>query len=135
MLEKIDKRVSELTLISKCILIFLLFFLFSCGNSGEVKLKQIGNNGNISTFILWDEPTTNNDGSPLTDIGGYKIYWGINSRAYTNILDIGRPISCGPFPSTICEYPVDFMNGNFYIALTAYDTSGNESDFSNEVYK
>jgi hypothetical protein len=83
--------------------------------------------------LSWDPPTTNADGTPLTDLGGYKIYRGTSSGNYTETTDIGMG-TCAP-PN--CTYVVTNLNGglNYYFVATAYDTSLNESGYSNEVFK
>ncbi len=74
--------------------------------------------------LSWDPPTTNADGTPLTDLAGYKVYYGNASGNYTSNLDVGN----------VTTYTVTGLQpGTYYFAVTAYDTSGNESDFSNEV--
>ncbi len=74
--------------------------------------------------LSWDPPTTNADGTPLTDLAGYKIYYGTESGNYTNHLDVGN----------VTTYTLTGLQpGTYYFAVTAYDTSNNESDFSNEV--
>ena len=76
--------------------------------------------------LIWDAPTTNADGTPLTDLAGYKVYFGTASRSY------GAPINIG----NVTTYTVTGLTPGitYYFAATAYDTSNNESDFSNEVY-
>lgn len=32
--------------------------------------------------LSWERPTTKADGTPLTDITGYKIYYGLTSQTY-----------------------------------------------------
>jgi len=59
------------------------------------------------------------------DLSGYRIHYGNASRSYDHTLDVGNAtdatISC-------------FLEGwTYYIAVTAYDYSGNESSFSQEV--
>lgn len=68
--------------------------------------------------INW-EPNTD------SDLAGYKIYYGKNKRFYTQWLDIGNQTSYTfhTFPDT----------GHIFLALTAYDSTGNESLFSQEV--
>ena len=80
-----------------------------------------------SATLSWDAPTTNSDGTPLTDLAGYKIYYGTDSANYTEIIDTGNTTS----------YQVNNLTDGltYYFAVTAYDTSGNESAFSNEVSK
>ena len=65
--------------------------------------------------------------SPNTepDVAGYKIYYGSASRSYHTVLNVGN----------ITEYtfPAFERSGQYFFAITAYDTLGNESDFSEEV--
>jgi len=59
------------------------------------------------------------------DLLGYKVYYGNASRLYRGCIDVGM--------ST--EYTVTTLpeSGTFYFAVTAYDTAGNESGYSQEV--
>ena len=60
-----------------------------------------------------------------TNIAGYKIYYGVASRTYTNANYIGNATN-----ATISS----LISGTiYYFAATAYDTSGLESDYSTEV--
>ncbi|NOZ67856.1 MAG: fibronectin type III domain-containing protein [Deferribacteres bacterium] len=89
-----------------------------------------------AAILTWTAPETNADGTPLTDLAGYKIYYGRLSGNYTEVKDVGIP-SCEPRgDKTECSYTVEGLSsGTWYFAITAYDTSGNESDYSNEVSK
>lgn len=60
-----------------------------------------------------------------SDIGGYKIYYGTTSGTYPNSIDVGNVIT-----KDIIGFP---LNTKYYFALTAYDTSGNESGKSAEA--
>ncbi|MEW6417446.1 MAG: Ser-Thr-rich GPI-anchored membrane family protein [Nitrospirota bacterium] len=76
--------------------------------------------------LSWDPPTTNADGTPLLDLAGYNVYYGNTSSNYSQIIDVGN----------VTAYTVaNLNNGTYYFAVTAYDTSGNESEYSNEVSK
>lgn len=78
------------------------------------------------TILSWDAPTTNMDGTPLTDLMGYKIYCGNTTGNYTIIRDV----------SNVTQYLLTNLftaGGVYYCAVTAYDSFGNESDYSNEV--
>ena len=83
----------------------------------------------VSTTLSWQAPTTNEDGSPLTDLAGYTIRWGMNAGGpYPNIVDVGMILSA--------DIDVGSQDGTtVYYVATAYDTSGNQSAFSNEVSK
>lgn len=108
----------------------LLGLLTGCGAAGEVDAVASGGGGlgrgDGSATLEWDPPTMNEDGSPLTDLAGYKVYYGPGPRQYSEVVDVGDTT----------EYTVDFLpSGRIYFAVAAYDFSGNESFFSNEVSK
>lgn len=67
--------------------------------------------------------------STSTDIAGYKIYWGLYSGQYSNMVNIGDTLIY-----TFGQYNF-FDSTMYYFAATAYDTVkpiSNESLFSNE---
>lgn len=68
--------------------------------------------------VVWDPNSEN-------DLAGYKVYYGSASQNYTNVIDAG----------TNNEYTINSLTAGatYYFAVTAYDTAGNESDFSVEV--
>lgn len=76
--------------------------------------------------LSWDAPTTNTDGTPLTDLAGYKVYCGQAAGVYDSPLDAGNVLSYRVSDSLA-------VDGTYFCAATAYDTSGNESTYSNEV--
>ena len=65
------------------------------------------------------------DANPEPDVKGYRIYYGTSSRSYSQVIDVGKAT----------EYSINNLQENvpYYFAVTAYDTAGNESDFSAEV--
>lgn len=65
------------------------------------------------------------DANQEADLAGYKVYYGTSSREYINFIDVGN----------VTTYRLDDLleDMTYYIAVTAYDISGNESDFSEEV--
>jgi len=79
-----------------------------------------------SVSLIWDLPTTNTDGTQLTDLAGIKLYIGYSSGNYKDIRDLGL-VSKTTFNGLEPDQ-------DFYFAVTAYDASGNESVFSNEVH-
>lgn len=65
------------------------------------------------------------DPSTSPEVTGYKVYYGTASRVYDHTLDIGNATQheiTGLEPDT-----------TYYFAVTAYDASGNESDYSEEL--
>ena len=64
------------------------------------------------------------DANAETNIAGYRIYFGTAPRVY------GSPITLG----NQTAYTLTGLNaGTYYLTVTAFDISGNESSFSNEV--
>ena len=91
-----------------------------------VVLASIAYGGEIGIPLSWDVPTTNSDGTSLTDLAGYTIYYGTASGDYSQSINVGNV--------TTYTVPIS-IGGTYYFAVTAYDTTGNESDYSNEVTK
>ena len=79
-----------------------------------------------SVSLTWTAPTTNEDGSPLTDLAGYRLYWGNSSGTYVSTVDVGN----------VTVFVLDLGNvesETVYINATAYDLSGNESVYNGEI--
>ena len=76
--------------------------------------------------LSWTPPTQNSDGSPLTDLAGYNVYYGTSSGNYTSTINVGN-VTTYTFTTLAA--------GTYYLAVTAYDTSGNQSVYSGEVVK
>jgi hypothetical protein len=80
-----------------------------------------------SVTIAWDAPTTNADGTPLTDLAGYRIYFGTASPL---TVDNSTSVDAG----NVTEFRVTGLEaGTYYFAVSAVDSNGNASSFSDEV--
>jgi hypothetical protein len=103
----------------------LIFSLICTILAGFLCLVQDAFSAEVT--MSWDPPTTNTDGTPLTDLAGYKVYFGITSQNYSHTMDVGN----------VTVYTVGNLTEGlvYYFAVTAYDTSGNESEYSNEASK
>jgi hypothetical protein len=76
--------------------------------------------------LSWTAPTTNTDGSSLTDLTGYNLHYGSSSGVYGSSINIGN----------VTSYTLNNLQaGNYYFALTAYNSLGVNSADSNEVVK
>src|SRR5262249_23636490 len=74
----------------------------------------------------WTPPTENTDGTALTDLVGYKIYYGAESQTYTQTVTVDNP--------GLASYVVQNLpTGTYYFAVAAYNSSGLESLLSDEV--
>ena len=76
-----------------------------------------------SVTLSWSPPTENTDGTALTDLAGYRIYWGTTSGSYPNSVSIDNP--------GVTTYVVEnLVPGTYEFVATSYNTSGVESDYS-----
>jgi hypothetical protein len=71
-----------------------------------------------SVTLAWDR-------SQEPNIAGYRVYYGTTSRHYTAMRSVGNSTTA---TITLLEPGV-----TYYFAVTAYDTSGNESAYSQEI--
>ena len=76
--------------------------------------------------LSWNAPTQNTDGSPLNDLAGHRIYYGVNSASLSNVIEISNP--------SVSTYVVEGLTPDiWYFASTALNSQGTESDFSSQV--
>jgi len=107
------------------LLLMVSLSIIGCGEVAMVGDIDTGGGGSYSLMLSWTAPTTNEDGSFLEDLAGYKLYYGTQPGQYTQIVTVGD--------YTTVEID-DLGSGTYYVTVTAYDIYGNESDFSNEIY-
>ena len=50
-----------------------------------------------SATLSWTPPTTNTDGSPLTNLAGYRVYWGPGAGNYTSSVTLNNPAAVASF--------------------------------------
>ena len=97
-------------MIKRIILLSIVFLMFStlCFSTPGVRQWRLTWSPNIEQ-----------------DLAGYKLYYGSKPGAYGIPVDVGNVtqyIITGTVPT------------NSYLALTAYDRSGNESNYSEELF-
>jgi len=80
-------------------------------------------------FLRWEGPTTNADGTPLHDLDGYKIYYDQTE----NSLDAKDRMRINVTTNATSIIMYNLLSGRWCFQVTAYDTYGNESEFSNRV--
>jgi len=81
-----------------------------------------------SASLSWTPPTTNSDGTPLTNLSGYRIYYGNAPDALTQQITISS--------ADTTRYVVENLSaGAWYFALKAYNSMNVESDLSPVVEK
>ena len=78
--------------------------------------------------LYWTIPAFNTDGTVLTNLKGYKIYYSHNASNLWKMLNV----------TDITETSLQINNlgkGTWYFGIRAYNTAGNKSDLSNIVSK
>jgi len=81
-----------------------------------------------SATVSWSPPVNNEDGSPLTNLAGYRVVYGLAPSNLSNSVVIESPL----ITSAVIEA---LTSGTWYFAVKAYTTAGVESDLSNVVHK
>jgi hypothetical protein len=96
------------------------------GSANAVASVTIGVGSDTREAVVrWQAPTRNTDGSNLTDLAGYVVYWGRQSRNYTSSQRLND--------SNATVWRRDLAADRYVIAMTAVDNQGNESSYSNEI--
>lgn len=82
--------------------------------------------GSGSADLTWTPPTTNTNGSTLTDLAGYTIYYGTSPSSLTQqvkVTNVG-----------LTNYVVTGLtSGTWYFAVAAYTSAGQQSSLSSVV--
>ncbi len=81
-----------------------------------------------SALVSWDIPTTNEDGSTLDDLAGFAVHYGQASASYSELATIDDDTATSAAIGGLAA-------GEWFFAVTAFDTSGNHSALSDEVSK
>jgi Putative Ig domain len=78
--------------------------------------------------LSWTPPMQNTDGTSLTNLSGYRIYYGTSSAALTQMVQVNTV--------GVSSYVIDNLApSTYYFAVRAYTSSGTESSNSNLVTK
>lgn len=78
-----------------------------------------------SVEVEWDPTTLRIDDSPVTEITGYRLYFGTSPGEYEHMVEVGTATS------SLVEGLAEAQN--YYFAATALDSYGTESGFSEEM--
>jgi hypothetical protein len=82
--------------------------------------------GTVSLTLSWAAPTQNEDGSPLTDLAGYRVYYGTSSGSYSEVVEINSP--------GMNRYVIDNVApGTYFVVMTSFNSKDLESDYTEEA--
>ena len=131
-----------------CVLIMGVLLLAGCNDSDEASSASAAQSTNThgagtstgsntstnnkaangSATLSWEAPTSNTNGSALTDLSGYRIYYGESASDLSESVQIA---SVG-----IQTYVIENLQpGTWYFAIQALTTDGTESALSQVVAK
>ncbi len=80
----------------------------------------------FSVTLSWQAPTERADGSPLTDLAGFRIYYGSEREDLDVVVTLDNP--------GLSRYVVENLTaGTWYFSMTAYDAAGLQSSPSPTV--
>ena len=78
--------------------------------------------------LSWMPPTQNQDGTALTDLAGYKVYWGTSQGNYPHSATLTNP--------GLATYVVEQLTpATWFFVITSLNAGGTESVFSNMASK
>lgn len=81
-----------------------------------------------SATLSWTPPTQNTDGTSLTNLAGYRIYYGASATALVQTIEIKN--------ASMASYVVENLTaGKWFFAVTAFNADGKESAMSNVASK
>jgi hypothetical protein len=101
-------------------------FSHVCGRMLTFLLMAFAIAGQAATVRLaWDAPAGNTDGSAMTDLAGYRVYYGTASGLYDHEIDVG----C----TNAVEIPELDSGTTYYFSVTASNLASNESEFAGEL--
>ena len=122
-------RFIRLTFLKYILVLAVAFTLSACSSAED----GAGGNTGASTVInllgiSWTAPSEREDNSALSlsEIAGFRIYYGTEAGDYQNQIDINDS-------SSSQAQVEDLASGTYYVVVTTVDTDGRESLYSPEV--
>jgi len=89
---------------------------------------SVTQSSNGSATLSWIPPTTNTNGTPLTNLAGYRIYYGTSSSSLNQSVQIANP--------GIANYAIDNLSpATWYFTVVSYNKANIESPVSEVVSK
>ncbi len=88
----------------------------------------VNQSANGTATLSWMPPAQNTDGSPLTNLAGYHVYYGTSASSLTKSIRISN--------SSVSTYVVTNLTpATWYFSVKAFTSANVESDFSAKVSK
>ena len=87
---------------------------------------DVQESANGTVTMSWTPPTTRTDGSPLTNLAGFRLRYGNSVGNYSNTITI-------PNPGVTTYLVENLARGTYYFVIAAYDSTGIESSNTSPV--
>ncbi len=101
-------------------------FTLSCSGDGGSVVEMVNVSVVGELTMSWQAPDENVDGSSLTPISAYRIYYGTSTRNYDDYVEVS---------GSATSHTLQLLQGDYFLAITAVNSLAEESGFSNEVRK
>ncbi len=115
-------------------------FLVACGGgqaakndistgASAVEVSSATSSATGAVTLSWLPPTENTDGSVLTDLSGYKIFYGTSPDALTKSINLNN--------AGLTSYVIENLavGADYYFAITAINSSNTQREYSNIANK
>lgn len=100
----------------------------SSPNTSSQPMSSTPSPASKSADVTWNAPTVNTDGSALTDLAGYYIYYGTSPTSLNQSVNVTN--------ASAADYVVQGLtSGTWYFAVAAYTNEGTQSSLSAVVSK
>jgi hypothetical protein len=94
------------------------------GGAGSINMQAAAlSQAGASTTLTWQPPSSNLDGSALTNLAGFKVYWGTTQGTYPYSAHIANS-------ATRTHTVTGLGTGTWYFVVTALNANGIESPHS-----
>jgi hypothetical protein len=77
--------------------------------------------GTGTAVLAWTPPTENNNGTALTNLAGFHVYYGTSSASLSEMVQVSNATATGYTLTGLAS-------GTWYFAVTSYTSDGTESE-------
>jgi len=127
-------RAESLRSIRLSALVALSLYFVACGGPGTMPVESPTATPNQvpvgfgTASLSWTAVTTDTSGTPLTDVAGYKIFYGSSPDELNTSIPVADP-------SATSYLVANLTSGTWYFAVAAYTTGGVDGMRSNVATK
>ena len=122
-------RLSNERLSFRILVIALALCVGACGQvSPNSNGTAAGEAANGSATLNWSPVTQTTDGGELSDLAGYRVFYGTAPGAMTTVVTLSDP-------NQITYVVANLSAGTWYFSVAAYTSSGLQGEMSNIASK